>query len=381
MTFISNGSSSKMASFGDLIYVNKAYMLDKKRSGIVRWIGETEFKPGIEWIGFDLFKGEGKNDGTVNGISYFKCEQGRGVFVNIRAITGKISDENLQKFMGIKRQRSRRDSRPIPKEFGGSNPSSRRSSLRRGSSGRGSMEHKQQFSRNDFNWSAFPDRDSAYGSQRSDEMVAVITDAEKEPRMWSQSLPIIQTVPEPLSNLREDPELDEGSSLSIEEDECDNKRADSVDLVTEKPVFKDPDGVSSKSKSLNSLDIQKKRTKMKKVRIPTITEKKWNKKGSKIAARNFFRNLERESMKMSESLPEATDLSKSKYKWEVKNRRYLWPTTGGGVSAMDVKYELKTPPSAPKEVEKVKQFSEGASKDAVLQETTKSSRKLAIGTK
>ncbi|OUM69248.1 hypothetical protein PIROE2DRAFT_57604 [Piromyces sp. E2] len=49
--------------------------------GILLFIGKTEFKDGI-WYGIRLFnEGQGKNDGSVNGVYYFDCPPSSGVFV------------------------------------------------------------------------------------------------------------------------------------------------------------------------------------------------------------------------------------------------------------------------------------------------------------
>merc|ERR1712060_904354 len=87
---------------------------------------------------------------------------------------------------------------------------------------------------------------------------------------------------------------------------------------------------------------------LQKTKIPKKSENKWKAKGTKISARNFFESLEKKSRKKTEVLPSKVNANKPKYKWEVKNRRYLWPVNGGGVSIVDVNYELKVPPSAPK---------------------------------
>eukprot|EP00731_Ephydatia_muelleri_P010946 Em0005g1532a len=47
---------------------------------IVKYIGTTEFAPG-EWVGVALEKPLGKHNGTVQGVKYFKCKDGHGVFV------------------------------------------------------------------------------------------------------------------------------------------------------------------------------------------------------------------------------------------------------------------------------------------------------------
>jgi len=49
--------------------------------GILLFVGKTEFKDGI-WYGIRLFnEGQGKNDGSVNGVYYFDCPPSSGVFV------------------------------------------------------------------------------------------------------------------------------------------------------------------------------------------------------------------------------------------------------------------------------------------------------------
>jgi len=342
MSLMSKGSSSMMASFGDLVYLNKAYILDNERSGTVRWIGETEFKPGIEWFGVELTKGIGKNNGTIRGIRYFDCQEGKGVFVKIRAIIEKISDENLQKLVGMKRLRSRRDLRKIPAEFSGS---SRRSSL----------ENKKQASApKDFKWSAFPDRDSVYGSLQSDEMTAYITQTEKTPFIWSKSEPILDYQPEPPQDLRipRDSLLeleDEGSTSEEAEEE---KRPLTPKEITLFEDLQDSTEVEECiSASLPNLNAQKK-SRLQKTKIPGKNENEW--KATKIPARNFFENLEKKSREKDEDSPSKVNANKAKYKWEVKNRRYLWPVNGGGVSVVDVNYELKVPPSAPEEDKEIK---------------------------
>lgn len=48
--------------------------------GVVRFIGNTEFSSG-KWVGIELQKPNGKNNGTVQGIQYFSCASNCGVFV------------------------------------------------------------------------------------------------------------------------------------------------------------------------------------------------------------------------------------------------------------------------------------------------------------
>lgn len=48
--------------------------------GVVRFVGPTSFDTGT-FIGVELDDPVGKNDGSVEGVSYFKCEPGHGLFV------------------------------------------------------------------------------------------------------------------------------------------------------------------------------------------------------------------------------------------------------------------------------------------------------------
>ncbi|KAI9513092.1 dynein associated protein-domain-containing protein [Russula earlei] len=48
--------------------------------GVVRFCGTTSFSPG-KWVGIELSEPVGKNDGSVQGISYFSCQKNHGVFV------------------------------------------------------------------------------------------------------------------------------------------------------------------------------------------------------------------------------------------------------------------------------------------------------------
>jgi dynactin 1 len=47
--------------------------------GIVAYVGVTEFAPGL-WVGVILDQPKGKNNGTVQGKSYFECPDKYGKF-------------------------------------------------------------------------------------------------------------------------------------------------------------------------------------------------------------------------------------------------------------------------------------------------------------
>lgn len=48
--------------------------------GVIAYVGNTDFAPGT-WIGVVLDSPTGKNDGTVNGVTYFTCKAKFGIFV------------------------------------------------------------------------------------------------------------------------------------------------------------------------------------------------------------------------------------------------------------------------------------------------------------
>ena len=73
--------SNDTISVGDKVYVSKY-----ECNGIVRYIGKVSNKKGI-WHGIELEKPNGKNNGTIDGKSYFKCQHKFGVFVRKTGIS------------------------------------------------------------------------------------------------------------------------------------------------------------------------------------------------------------------------------------------------------------------------------------------------------
>ncbi|KAJ3228270.1 hypothetical protein HDU81_006247 [Chytriomyces hyalinus] len=61
--------------------------------GTVAYVGETEFAAGV-WVGIVLHAGVGgKNDGSVQGVRYFECEQGAGVFMRVSQIRSIVASQ------------------------------------------------------------------------------------------------------------------------------------------------------------------------------------------------------------------------------------------------------------------------------------------------
>ncbi|XP_050170708.1 kinesin-like protein KIF13B isoform X3 [Myiozetetes cayanensis] len=60
------------------------------KTGIVRYVGPTDFQEGM-WVGVELELPSGKNDGSIGGKQYFKCNPGYGLLVKpgrVRRATG-----------------------------------------------------------------------------------------------------------------------------------------------------------------------------------------------------------------------------------------------------------------------------------------------------
>ncbi|XP_042365701.1 CAP-Gly domain-containing linker protein 1 isoform X2 [Plectropomus leopardus] len=58
---------------GERVWVNG------NKPGYVQFVGGTQFAPG-QWAGIVLDEPIGKNDGSVAGVRYFQCEDGKGIF-------------------------------------------------------------------------------------------------------------------------------------------------------------------------------------------------------------------------------------------------------------------------------------------------------------
>ena len=66
--------------------VGSRILVDGVKPGVVAFLGMTEFAKG-EWAGVVLDAPEGKNNGTVAGVSYFTCEPNHGLFSRPQRLT------------------------------------------------------------------------------------------------------------------------------------------------------------------------------------------------------------------------------------------------------------------------------------------------------
>ncbi|XP_070496865.1 restin homolog isoform X3 [Chironomus tepperi] len=90
--------SSLNPMIGDRVIVKNA---SGSRVGILRFRGETQFASG-DWCGVEFEDATGKNDGSVNGVRYFTCQDGHGIFVP----AAKVSISPLARKMRLSRQNS-----------------------------------------------------------------------------------------------------------------------------------------------------------------------------------------------------------------------------------------------------------------------------------
>ncbi|KAH9583021.1 CAP-GLY domain-containing linker protein 1, variant 2 [Schistosoma haematobium] len=80
---------------GDVVYVGPG----TQRIGKIEFIGETQFASGV-WIGVNLFSPCGKNDGCVDGVTYFTCSPLHGIFSkrgNVRLAPNPLLEESCSK--------------------------------------------------------------------------------------------------------------------------------------------------------------------------------------------------------------------------------------------------------------------------------------------
>ncbi|XP_016337377.1 CAP-Gly domain-containing linker protein 4-like, partial [Sinocyclocheilus anshuiensis] len=105
-------SASSTAQESLEVHLGERVLVVGQRTGVVRYYGKTSFAPGF-WLGIELDKPSGKNDGSVGGVQYFSCPPKHGVFAplsRVQRIHGSVdclselsSSRMNYSFTGIRR--------------------------------------------------------------------------------------------------------------------------------------------------------------------------------------------------------------------------------------------------------------------------------------
>ncbi|XP_035465911.1 CAP-Gly domain-containing linker protein 4 isoform X2 [Scophthalmus maximus] len=77
---------------GPEVHLGERVLVVGQRTGVVQFYGKTSFAPGL-WLGIELDKPSGKNDGSVGGVRYFSCPPKHGVFAppsRVQRIHGSV---------------------------------------------------------------------------------------------------------------------------------------------------------------------------------------------------------------------------------------------------------------------------------------------------
>ncbi|KAK7905239.1 hypothetical protein WMY93_017846 [Mugilogobius chulae] len=85
-------SANSSVCEGSEVHLGDRVLVVGQRTGVVQYCGETSFAPGL-WLGIELDKPSGKNDGSVGGVRYFSCPPKHGVFAppsRVQRIHGSV---------------------------------------------------------------------------------------------------------------------------------------------------------------------------------------------------------------------------------------------------------------------------------------------------
>ncbi|XP_053192345.1 CAP-Gly domain-containing linker protein 4-like isoform X2 [Scomber japonicus] len=138
-------SASSSVCEGPEVRLGERVLVVGQRTGVVQFYGKTSFAPGL-WLGIELDKPSGKNDGSVGGVRYFSCPPKHGVFAppsRVQRIHGSVdclselsSSRLSHPFSGtIRRSFSTSSAIATPKETSRRSPVARRWSTLSGGSG------------------------------------------------------------------------------------------------------------------------------------------------------------------------------------------------------------------------------------------------------
>ncbi|XP_056598340.1 CAP-Gly domain-containing linker protein 4-like isoform X2 [Triplophysa dalaica] len=133
-------SANSMAHENAEVHLGERVIVVGQRTGIIRFHGKTSFAPGF-WLGIELDKPSGKNDGSVGGVRYFSCPPKHGVFAppsRVQRIHGSVdclselsSSRMSYSFTGIRRTLSTSSAIATEREPNRKGTRNRSSNLRR----------------------------------------------------------------------------------------------------------------------------------------------------------------------------------------------------------------------------------------------------------
>ena len=78
----------------------KLFHRDKDTHGVVAYIGPTDFAPGV-WVGIILDEAKGKNNGSVQGKSYFECAEKHGKNLLLKILLKKFAKPCLHSYYRV----------------------------------------------------------------------------------------------------------------------------------------------------------------------------------------------------------------------------------------------------------------------------------------
>lgn len=96
--------------------VGEACYVNGTKPGTIAFIGETQFKEGI-WAGVILETNDGKNNGSLNGVTYFQTEENRGIFCKPSKLTREPETIDLNQSIATEATAASAD-KPKERDYG-----------------------------------------------------------------------------------------------------------------------------------------------------------------------------------------------------------------------------------------------------------------------
>ncbi|XP_027012843.2 kinesin-like protein KIF13B isoform X1 [Tachysurus fulvidraco] len=88
----SSDKTNREAELPQWLRVGESVMVANSKCGTVRYVGQVDSSEGI-WVGVELDTPAGKNDGSVGGRQYFRCDPGHGVIVRPDRVSRRDSSK------------------------------------------------------------------------------------------------------------------------------------------------------------------------------------------------------------------------------------------------------------------------------------------------